>query len=241
MVVCGTLIWIYLRAQTQKLNVRFIMDLGIVVLISGFFGARFFHVVYEYPKIYMENPMLIFDFGRGGYVYYGGFLLGILCGWIFLNVKNADHKGVYFDFFAPAASVGYALGRVACLVSGCCYGPLIDGTWGMKVVDQDGLFHFHQPTPLYATLLELIVFGFILRLEKDKKLRIKLGLNFEGGIFSVWLFLHATTRFFLEFLRADYRGPQFIFSVSAWISLILVVVATVSLWKGRTFARSLAH
>jgi phosphatidylglycerol---prolipoprotein diacylglyceryl transferase len=232
-VVCGCFIWTYLRAAKWGFSQRDILDLSLFVSIIGFIGARLIHVVYEFPEYYKEEPSRIFDFGRGGYVYYGGLLFGILAGWLFLRFRNLKPQLKYFDFAAPVLSLGYALGRIACLCAGCCYGPVFDGPFGMSVTDENGILHRHHPTPLYSTLLELVIFGFLILLERKRDLRDRLHLNFNGGEFFAWLMLHSLARFILEFWRADYRGPEYIFSLSGWISLILFGVAITGLVYGK--------
>ncbi len=220
-VVCGSFVWIFLRARKWDFDQRFILDLGLFTTIIGFLGARLTHVFYEFPEYYAENPMRFFDFGRGGYVYYGSLIAGALGGWLFLYWRDAKPILKYFDFAAPVLSLGYGLGRIACFVGGCCYGPVLDGNWGMSVADEYGVLHRHHPTPLYSTGLELLIFSFLMFFERHKSVRNRLKLNFHGAEFFVWLLLHSLGRFILEFWRADYRGPVHFFSFSGWVSVFL--------------------
>lgn len=218
-VVCGSFVWIFFRATKWHFNQRLILDLGLFTTVIGFLGARLAHVIYEYPEYYAENPWRFFDFGRGGYVYYGSLLTGFMGGWLFLRFRKAKPILRYFDFAAPVLSLGYALGRLACLASGCCYGPIVDGNWGMSIADENGIFHHHHPTPLYSTFFELMIFSFLIYGERKKIFRT------HGSEFFIWLLLHSLTRFILEFWRADYRGPIYLFSISGWISIFLFSVA----------------
>lgn len=212
-VVCVSLLWLRVRALQQNFEARFVLDLGFLGLVSGFIGARLLHVVYEYPELYWQQPWRIFDLGRGGYVYYGGLILGLFCPWLYLCFKKISGIGQYFDLATPVISFGYATGRIACLVSGCCYGPVTDVFWA---------FHHRHPTPLYATLTELVILFWILAIEKKRERIFSGYFRTSGRLFFVWLTLHSLARFFLEFWRDDFRGPQLIFSVSGWISLILI-------------------
>ena len=228
-VVCGSFIWTYLRAAKWGFSQKNILDLSLFVSVIGFIGARLTHVFYEFPEYYWEDPVRIFDLGRGGYVYYGSLIAGMLAGWVFLKYRGLEPKLKYYDFAAPVLSLGYGLGRIACFVSGCCYGPLYDGPFAMTVTDENGILHRHHPTPLYSTFLELMIFGFLIFLERNPSAKKKIGIDFIGGEFFLWLLLHSSARFILEFWRADYRGPQFIFSVSGWISLVLFSIASTKL------------
>ncbi len=212
-IVCASLIWVRSRAIQQNFESRLVLDLSLMGLVSGFIGARLLHVIYEYPEIYWAQPWRVFDFGRGGYVYYGGLILGLFAPWLYLQMKKTVAINQYFDLVTPVISFGYAMGRIACFISGCCYGPVSDVFWA---------FQHRHPTPLYATFIELTILGLILFFEKNRE-RIFLGFfKLSGRLFFIWLILHSTSRFFLEFWRDDFRGPQFLFSISGWISMILM-------------------
>ncbi len=223
-VVCLCLIWIRRRAVAQNFKPQFVLDLSLGGLIFGFIGARGFHVIYEYPELYLSEPWRIFDFGRGGYVYYGGLLLGLSAVWLYLKKKKTLAIGQYFDLAAPVISAGYAFGRIACLLSGCCYGPFTEVFWHVE--------HRH-PTPLYATIIECLVLFLILYLEKNKNKVFSGYFRESGRLFFTWLSLHSLTRFFLEFWRDDFRGPSYLLSISSWISLGLLGLSVGFLLKDR--------
>lgn len=65
-------------------------------------------------------------FNGGGLVFYGGFLTGFLFVYLYMKSKHLDY-GLYFDAVAPSMSIGYAIGRLGCFVSGDgCYGFATD-------------------------------------------------------------------------------------------------------------------
>ena len=179
-------------------------DLALVIMIFGFIGGRLFHVVYEEPSYYIRFPLQIFQFWNGGYVYFGGMLSALIASRVFLNRKGEKFLR-WADFMAPVLSLIYALGRLACLFEGCCYGKACDLPWSIN-----GL----HPTQLYMVIAELVVFNII----------IKLKMRLEGQIFFTWLLLHSASRFAIEFYRNDDRGfmlGNFI-SISQIISILLI-------------------
>ncbi|MBC7753803.1 MAG: prolipoprotein diacylglyceryl transferase [Moraxellaceae bacterium] len=179
-------------------------DLALVIMIFGFIGGRLFHVVYEEPSYYIRFPLQIFQFWNGGYVYFGGMLSALIASRVFLNRKGEKFLR-WADFMAPVLSLIYALGRLACLFEGCCYGKACDLPWSIN-----GL----HPTQLYMVIAELVVFNII----------IKLKMRLEGQIFFTWLMLHSASRFAIEFYRNDDRGfmlGNFI-SISQIISILLI-------------------
>lgn len=220
-VVCSAMSWFYWRALQRHLPARTLLDGSVFVLIFGFLGARLTHAFYEYPQVYWEDPWRIFDFSRGGYVFFGGLVTGVVAGWVFLQKHKLQDPLQYFDLAAPVLSLGYATGRVACLLAGCCYGPITDLPWGFLTRDEhEGLFYRH-PTPLYSSLLEILLLIFLLRLEKKKPTWSRP----SGQIFFIWLMGHSFFRFILEFWRDDERGPQFIFSLSGWLGIFLFILS----------------
>lgn len=184
------------------------MDVALALMIGSFVGARLFHVVYENPEIYLQNPIAIFYFWNGGFVFYGGAILGLLSGWAVLKFRKVSSTLTYFDLFTPIASLSYALGRLGCLMAGCCYGKHCSLPWAI-----DG----RHPTQVYASLWELGVLSILLGSEKT--------LKKPGQLFFLWLPLHAFGRLLMESLRDDFRGYELGLSVSSWISLILIAGA----------------
>ncbi len=211
-----SVIWLLLRAEKLKQNRIIAIDLGLVIMICGFLGARLFHVIYEEPKYYWEHPADILKIWQGGFVFYGGFLASWLGGVCFLR-RVQQPLLPWYDLFAPIISFGYCLGRLACLAAGCCYGRATSLPWGIRFppgVEAPTGISLH-PTQIYASLWEFCVFLILLRLEKSKR---------PGGVlFAIWLILHALGRIMMEYFRMDARGPNLLgFSVSSWISIVLV-------------------
>lgn len=185
------------RAPKFKRKVAF--DLAIVIMVSGFLGGRFLHVVYEEWLYYLTYPLEVFKFWKGGFVYYGGWITSFIASIVFLKRRKLAFLP-WADFFTPLLSLGYALGRVACYIEGCCYGTT------------------RVPLQLIMVVSELILLGLVLLTEK------KSWFQKSGELFSVWLIAHAVTRFILEFYRSDNRGSYFFgtFSISQMISVLLV-------------------
>ena len=167
-------------------------DLAIVLMLSGFVGGRLLHVFFEEWSYYAEDLSRIFEFWRGGFVYYGGMIGAIIACGIYLKLKKQNFLE-WADFFAPLFSLSHALGRVGCLLSGCCFGSVCDLPWSM-----DG----RHPTVMYLIIGELLIFGILLLYEKA-------GTPGKGHLFFKWLLLHSVLRLIVEFFRDDFRGAFF--------------------------------
>lgn len=209
MIALVTLFWLRKRAQTHQLSITLALEIYFIVIFCGFWGARFFHVLYEEPFYYLNRPFNVFYFWQGGFVFYGGALLGILAGWAYVHHKAPKDLRKYLDLFAPLGSLSYSLGRIGCFLTGCCYGKPSELPWSI-----DG----RHPTQLYSSAFEGLLLLFLLKMDPTKK-------QPPGVLFFVWVFIHAIGHFLTEQFRGDDRGVQFLLSISSWISLGLMAFA----------------
>lgn len=214
--------WTQYRAKKLNLSVTTSLDLALLVCIAGFIGGRIFHVLYESPSYYFTNPIKIFSFWEGGFVYYGGLIASLLVSVIYLKKKDPKNFNSYFDLAAPILSLNYLLGRWACFFAGCCYGKSCSLPWSVQ-----GL----HPTQLYAVLTETLCLGIILWVEKRKFKSSDTSSYQKGDLFLLWLTLHSSTRIIMEFFRDDFRGATYFFSISTWISLAISLSALALLFK----------
>lgn len=173
------------------------------LLVSIPIGARLVHVVYEEPDYYFDFPLRIFEVWKGGFVYYGGLISGTIAITLLFRFKKQERT--FFqsaDFFTPILILGTGLGRVACYVQGCCYG--LNG----------------QPTQLYMLAWEMVLFFIFIKWEKSKN-------RTPGVLFLAWLAMSAIGRFFVEFIRDDFRGALIQgLSISQVIAFLIVLVST---------------
>lgn len=224
------------RADSHGLSRNRALDTCLVLMISGFIGARVFHILVEEPAYYQARPWLAFDFWSGGFVWYGGALFGGICSIAFLKWKK-EPLLTWLDLFAPVCALGYAVGRMACVLTGCCYGRVtqLSVNFGFGL----GGELIRHPTQSYAVIGELCTLAFLLWLEKRRsahrlsKVFASL-LDRPGQLFFVWLSLHAVGRIFMEVFRDDPRGPApFGLSASTWLSFILLISAVGALVTGQ--------
>lgn len=171
------------------------------------------HVFYEEWDYYLNNPKLIFYFWEGGFAFFGGLVLSLIVGLIYTRYRKINFLE-WADFFTPVASLGHALGRLGCFLSGCCFGSQCSLPWAY-----DG----KHPTALYLAVGEFIIFLLLLLIEKKQLSK------FSGGLFVKWLLLHSLLRFNVEYFRDDFRGLFIKFpvlgslSISQIISLVIII------------------
>ena len=95
-------------------------DLALWVFMWGIVGGRLVYVLqYRVP---FTKFLFIWE---GGLVIYGALIAGFISYWVFYLLFL---KGIHFsswrlaDVAAPTIALGMALGRIGCLLNGCCYG-----------------------------------------------------------------------------------------------------------------------
>ena len=154
---------------------------------------------------------------KGGFVFYGGLLGGILGVYIYAKQFKISFKSLLLTLL-PIVPLIHAIGRIGCLCAGCCYGMEYDG-FGAIVFHNSVLAPNNVPLfpmQIVEAICNLIIF--IILLCTYKKF---LGTYKTLGLY---LILYSIVRFILEFFRGDLiRGIYFSLSTSQWISIILLI------------------
>lgn len=201
-------------AKIKGLEPDIIFNLLFITFIFGVIGSRSLYVI-ENLSYYIRNPFEIVMLNKGGLSWFGGLCLGASAALIYLRKKKlAVYK--ILDLIIPFVALGQAIGRIGCLLNGCCFG---------KKAGFGIYFPVHNavliPTQIYSSLALLLIF-FVLRLLQEKSHK-------QGQIFFTYLLLYALKRFFIEFLRAD--NPVIFFGLTFFqiISIVIFFTATVRL------------
>src|SRR6266851_1492134 len=123
MLVCAFIIcpWLaYRRAEKHGIAKERVQDLAIWVFVGGVVCARITFMI-QYGRPITE----FLNIWQGGLVFYGsaiGGLVGYIGAYYFVLRKYNLSTWKMADIIAPAAAAGLCLGRVGCLLNGCCYG-----------------------------------------------------------------------------------------------------------------------
>ncbi|MDG0815378.1 prolipoprotein diacylglyceryl transferase [Bdellovibrio svalbardensis] len=217
------LFWITARAKKYNLSHKITLDLSLIIMVCGFIGARLLHVFYENFAYYQEDYSRVLYFWDGGFVFFGGALLAALFGVLFLEWKAPNDDERYLDLFAPVISLTYAIGRLGCLFAGCCYGKSCELPWAISG---------RHPTQIYASIWELGVVLILIGIESISSLHRRPALfRRPGSIFYLWMILHGLGRLLMESFREDFRGPSLGLSISSWISLAVIALGLVLMFR----------
>ncbi len=186
------------QAQREKADAEKIFNLLFFVFISGIIGSRVFYVAINFP-FYLRDPLEIIMLQHGGMAWFGGLIFGSAAGILFIK-KNKMYLLKTLDLLAPFIALGQAIGRIGCLLNGCCFGKPAE--FGLLI-----------PTQLYSSLLLLLIF-FILRFLQDRK-------HPAGEILYSYFFLYSLKRFYIEFLRND--SPRIFYGLTLFQLLSLAL------------------
>ncbi|NQU95387.1 MAG: prolipoprotein diacylglyceryl transferase [Candidatus Omnitrophica bacterium] len=204
--------FLYREAKKKNFYPDKILDIELIMLISGILGARALHVLVNLDY-YRANLPDMFFFWKGGLAFYGGLILAILASWVFI-VKNKMPRWETADFIIPYIALGQAIGRVGCFFNGCCFGKETASSFGV-IFYGDSIYR--HPTQLYAAFALLCIFV-ILRLTQKNE-------PFAGLVAGLYLLLYGLQRFFIDFLRGDTPRYALNLTASQLISIGILLLA----------------
>jgi phosphatidylglycerol---prolipoprotein diacylglyceryl transferase len=182
-------------------------DLTFAAVIGGLLGAKLYYV------ILMRDIHALFS--RGGFVFWGGLIGGIVAVVAVIKLKRLDLQRIA-DVAGIGIAAAYSIGRTGCWAVGDDYGrpwnsplavsfpegappstagnmhemfgvPIPPGTAPTTVLSV-------YPTQLYEVTMGFIMFLILWRLRDHK--------HAEGWLFGVYMVLAGVERFLIEFLRA---------------------------------------
>ena len=108
-----------------------IFRLAIWMIVCGMIGARLFFVIQNRDQFFRPGATLwetvqrSFDMVGGGLVVYGS-MIGALLAAAFVVWKWKLPIWKTADLVAPGMALGLAIGRIGCLLNGCCWGGICD-------------------------------------------------------------------------------------------------------------------
>jgi phosphatidylglycerol:prolipoprotein diacylglycerol transferase len=219
------------RARRAGLDSSRVLDLGVYLVIAALLGAKLLLLLVNF-NYFRENPGEILVLARSGGVFYGGLIGATLVAFWYIK-RHGLPLWTTCDMFAPGIALGHVVGRVGCLMAGCCYGTPTSVPWAITFTDPFAAANVGtplnvplHPTQLYEAGAELLILIFLLVTERK-------GRTFPGRTFWGYMFLYAVSRFVIEFYRGDERGLILGLSTSQFISLILAPLSVIMLVRLR--------
>ena len=210
--------------KAQGMNPQHVMDMGFFIIISAIIGSRLLYVLINI-SYYIQNPLDIFKIWQGGLVFSGGLIGVVLVSALYVRKRDITLWQMA-DLWSPAIALGQGIGRIGCLMAGCCYGKPTGSELSILFTDSHSLAPLNiplHPTQIYSSISGFVIFGVLLALQSKRK--------FDGQVFLWFLIMHSTARLFIERLRGDDRGILLggDMSVTQLTTLVILIAAIIGL------------
>ncbi|MFC1861562.1 prolipoprotein diacylglyceryl transferase [Chloroflexota bacterium] len=221
--VLTIVLWTIRTVSRSKLSYDIAVTAALVGVPSGIIFSRLLHVIdaWEY---YSRNLWEII--GGSGLTAWGAVLGAAIGIWIYSKVSKFNFS--YFaDLIAPGIILAQAVGRVGCIINGCCYGIETSADCAVIYENPESFAPIGipvHPTHLYELIYNLMVFGVLLMLRGR--------FRPDGSLFLIYLSLYSAWRIGIGFLR---DGTPFLFGLhQAQVIGIIILLITVPLLAYRT-------
>lgn len=177
------------RASKFGLTKDDILDASFWGVVLGILGARALYIAQEW-KTYSQDWHRIVKLQFDGLTSFGGLIGGFFGLALWSKIKGKPFIKI-LDVTSAGFLLAHPIGRIGCLLNGCCYGHACELPWGVPVEGLPGRYH---PAQVYDGLLNLLALGILLLVERR-------GLK-SGQSFALFLVLHGATRVIYELWRA---------------------------------------
>ena len=213
---------IYIRFKQEDYLKHYLPSI-MMITFGGFVGSKIYYI-FEELDLFLNDPITVF-FSFHGSGFLGGFLLSYIL-FFFYSKKNNIKLSKLLNLISLCLPVGIFFGRFACLMAGDgCYGTPTNLPWAMTFPEGSlpTLISVH-PTPIYEMILNILILYIMLFFEKR--------METKQYSFVLFLFMFATYRFFIEFIRLNevaflgFTAPQI-------ISIFLIAISIFILKRGQ--------
>lgn len=177
-------IWQLRRDGIRNSNALYI---AIFAIFGGTIGAKL-PLIFIYWNELNSDPASL-NILLSGRTIIGGLIggaAGALLGKRMFGIKERLGNQI-----AIPVAIAMAVGRIGCLLRGCCYGKPTALAWGVDFGDHI----LRHPTQIYEILFDLLLVAFLVW---KKKQDIK-----PGELFRIFMNCYLSFRFVLEFIRVE--------------------------------------
>lgn len=227
---------IIILAKRYRLNVSRMIDLTLLMLVTGFIGARLYHISNEW-SYYRLHPDDMVRIWNGGLAIHGGIIVGLIV-LIVAARRWRLNPWLLADIAAPALAIGQAIGRWGNYFNQELFGRPTGLPWGIPITFpnrpapyfSDTYFH---PTFLYESLGHLLIAGLLwwLHARRWRGTTDQPRVRSAGAIALTYLILSPLLRVGIETLRIDttpiiggIRLPIIVASLIAAAALAILII-----------------
>lgn len=214
LMLTGIFVSIIFWSRLARRDERLVL-IYVAALVSAFIGAKLVYLGAEgWLHWHDANRWVILATGKS----VTGALLGGYIG-VEIAKRLLKYDSVTGDWFALIVPVGIMLGRIGCMINGCCLGKVCSANW-FTINDANGVPRW--PASQMEFLFNAVMFGVILLLRWGKIA--------AGQLFHIYLIAYGIFRFFHEFLRdtPQILGPISGYQIAALAIALLGVIGFLS-------------
>ncbi len=189
--------------------------IGMLAIAGGIAGAVLLyflvHVreVLAAPTAWLRQP---------GLVFYGGVAGGAFAAWLYCRRWRVSLAAAA-DAGAPGLALGHAIGRLGCLLGGCCYGKVCAPNFRFAISLHG---EYRHPVQAYEAIGLIALSLLLLSLSRPLKYR-------RGALTALYLGAYAVLRLVTERFRGDDFERGFLWpgvlSTSQAVALAMLLVA----------------
>ncbi len=196
LLVVGVLVAVLMaRARAPRWGIApdKVWDATFWLVFPGIIGARVFYIAQNWDH-YSRNTAELFSLRFDGLTSFGGLVFGFL-GLLVWAKRSKVSIPAFLDVVGVPVLVAQAIGRLGCLLNGCCYGRPTDAWYGVAV---NGLPGPHAPAQLVDFVLMLLGAFVVWAVERRRPLA-------TGQSFGLMLVAYGFSRAVYEIFRAGTR------------------------------------
>jgi len=200
--------WFVARAIRIELPREPVFNLAFYTLLAGLAGAKLTLILVDLPY-YVEHPVEILGTIRSAGVLMGGLVAGAAVFWLYARRQNLP-VGELCDAIAAPVALAQGIGRLGCLMAGCCYGVASDGWCAITFVSAAA--HEQTGVPLNTPLVpvQLIESAFDFALAAVLTIAWRRRPRPAGTVLWLYFVLYGAGRATIELWRGDaVRGLWF--------------------------------
>ncbi len=186
------------EAKRLSISQDLIYNLFLWGVIGGLVVSRLVHVI-DHVVTHPGEPIQLIGFA--GLSVLGAIGGAVLAVWVYTRVKKIpwSSMAVVGDAVAVGAPVAQAIGRIGCIINGCCYGTRSSLPWAVVYTNPESACGLRgiplHPAQIYFLLWNLVVFAVLWRMRGRFKP--------PGALFLLYLCLYAAGDFGLRLFRVN--------------------------------------
>lgn len=199
-----------LEAKRRGFDPNILLDLAMPLLLVSVVCCRILYFIIYHDQWQGFGKAL--QIWNGGLSFHGA-LIGAPAVIAYYALTRKIAFGTLGDLIAPGAFMGYAIGRIGCLMNGCCYGHACNLPWAVRFPEEahretDLAGNFLHMTPpshpaqLYSTIMGTILFAIMWRMRLMPRFN-----RFPGHLTLIFFAFYAMERFIMEIFRNGATAP----------------------------------